>query len=357
MTLLVFPFLAVHAMTPAMVNEHQGPPVSELMEKCEEMLSKMYQDPKDQLEDIERWIHKKREGRRVREEEDRTEALEQEFLSYVVKVKGQINEEHEKIVTSAQSVAGLEEELEHAETEEERSELEAQLNAALERKRGGEKEMGKLAEEIDKQRNAIEVKHEQGTEEIREKYETVLRIEAETNLLKSILSDVQAYFRNMTAQFQRDFTKQARERKMIVEAAGEDEPEGVENSCREEEQEHRISPVEEESLNEMLEEQEMEAKQPRYTEDSQENDDCVETEQTSKTQSDLRLEGGISEETQESKGVDSETVELEEHYNMVNGVMAAEQEEVQSDSEADEKQEKLREQDNEINEEDVGYTQ
>ncbi|XP_036447287.1 golgin subfamily A member 6-like protein 22 [Colossoma macropomum] len=349
--------VAVNEGGPGAANVPEEPVVSELVEKSEEMLSEMYQDPKDQLEDIERWIHKKREERRTREEEESTEALEKEFLSYVMMIKGQIEEEHEKIVTLAKYIADLQEAFEHVATDEERGELEVYLKEAVERQREGEGEIERLTKEIDKQRNAVEEKHKHEVEQIREKYEVVSRIEAETNLLKIILPDVQAYFRNITAEVHRAFTKQlqAMDREKGLEAGGERErePDRVKNSVREKMQEDRMSPIEEESSNDMLEvsEQRMEAEQARHIEDGLENDSYVET-LTQGTKADTRLRREINGEFQTSESTDSEseTLELEEHPNMVNGVMTLRQEEVQVEI-------GVREHDEERNEVDMGYSQ
>ncbi|KAL7886817.1 hypothetical protein AOLI_G00045380 [Acnodon oligacanthus] len=321
---------------PGTANAPQVPDVSELVEKSEEMLSEMYQDPKDQLEDIERWIHKKREERRTREEEESTEALEKEFLNYVLMIKGQIEEEHEKIVTLAKYIVDLQEAFEHVATDEERGELEVYLKEALERQREGEGEIERLTKAIDKQRNAAEEKHKYEVEQIQEKYEVVSRIEAETHLLKIILPDVQAYFRNITAEVHRAFTKQmqAMDREKELETGGERErePDREENSVQEKMQEDRMSPIEEESSNEILEirEQRMEPEQARHIVDGLENDSCVET-LAQGTQADTRLQREINEEIQKSEGTDceSETLELEEHPSLVNGVMTLRQEEIQ----------------------------
>ncbi|KAL6489142.1 hypothetical protein MHYP_G00028830 [Metynnis hypsauchen] len=342
---------------PGTANAPQVPVVSELVEKSEEMLNEMYQDPKDQLEDIERWIHKKREERRTREEEESTEALEKEFFNYVLMIKGQIEEEHEKIVTLAKYITDLQEAFEHVATDEERGELEVYLKEALERQREGEGEIERLTKEIDKQRNAVEEKHKHEVEQIQEKYEVVSRIEAETHLLKIILPDVQAYFRNITAEVHRAFTKQMqgmdREKELETGGKREREPDREENSVREKMQEDRMSPIEEESSNEILEvrEQRMEPEQARHIVDGLGNDSCIET-LAQGTQADVRLQREINEEIQKGEGTDSESgsLELEEHPSLINGVMTLRQEEVQVEI-------RVREHDEERNEVAMDYSQ
>ncbi|XP_060777101.1 interaptin-like isoform X2 [Neoarius graeffei] len=165
----------------------------------DDLLCKMSQNPKEQLEELESWIYKKREERRLREEEETTHALENEFLDYVSAVKELIGKKHETIVAWATMMAVLQNKLEVVETDEEREALEIQLKEALEMQRQGEEQIESLSEDIEEKRSGIEERHKQEIEEIREKYSTVSRIEAETNILKIILPDVQAYFQNLAA--------------------------------------------------------------------------------------------------------------------------------------------------------------
>ncbi|KAK3551506.1 hypothetical protein QTP70_017360, partial [Hemibagrus guttatus] len=170
------------------ITENQTADVSHIV------LSRTYQTPKEQLEEIERWIAKKREERRLKEEEERAEVLEKEFLDYVSAVKELIGKKHEKIVAWAKMMAVLKKKLEVVETDEERRALEVQLKEASEMQRQGQEQIEQLTEGIEEKRNLVEEKHKNEIEEIREKYSTVSKIEAETNILKIILPDIQAYF-------------------------------------------------------------------------------------------------------------------------------------------------------------------
>lgn len=143
---------------------------------------------------MESWIAKKREERRLKEEEERTEALEKEFLDYVSVVKELIGKKHEKIVAWAKMMAVLQKKLEVVETDEERQALEMHLKEASEMQRQGEEQIEQLTEGIEEKRNAVEEKHKNDIEEIREEYSTVSKIEAETNILKILLPDIQTYF-------------------------------------------------------------------------------------------------------------------------------------------------------------------
>ncbi|XP_027016803.2 MAR-binding filament-like protein 1 isoform X2 [Tachysurus fulvidraco] len=155
-----------------------------------------YQNPKEQLEEMENWIAKQREKRRMKEEEERTEALEKEFLDYVSAVKELITKKYEKILAWAKMMAVLQEKLAVVETDEERQALQVQLKKALEMQKQGEEQIEHLTEDIEEKRNAIEEKHKHEIEEIRDKYSTVSKIQAETNILNIVLPDIRSYFQN-----------------------------------------------------------------------------------------------------------------------------------------------------------------
>ncbi|XP_062848758.1 probable DNA double-strand break repair Rad50 ATPase [Trichomycterus rosablanca] len=183
--------------------------VSEFLKNSEDMLTKMYQNPKNQLEDIEKWILQKREEKQMMEEQQSIAGLEKEFFNNVTMIKQQIETEHGKMVALAKWMAKLKNEYEHAETDEERRALGVQLKEAYEIYKQREEQIESLTKKIDKQRNGIEERHRQVIQMIREKYETVSKIEAETNILKIILPDVQIYFRNITANLRSFLEKQA----------------------------------------------------------------------------------------------------------------------------------------------------
>ncbi|KAK2855428.1 hypothetical protein Q7C36_007297 [Tachysurus vachellii] len=162
--------------------------------------SRTYQNPKEQLEEMENWIAKQREKRRLKEEEERTEVLEKEFLDYVSAVKELITKKYEKILAWSKMMAVLQEKLAVVETDEERQALQVQLKKASEMQKQGEEQIEQLTEDIEEKRNAIEEKHKHEIEEIREKYSTVSKIQAETNILNVILPDIRSYFQNMAAK-------------------------------------------------------------------------------------------------------------------------------------------------------------
>lgn len=183
-----------------MADVSQDPFVFELLEKNDDVLNKTSQNTKEQLEEIESWIYKKREEQRLREEEETIRVLEKEFLDYVSAVKELIGKKHEKIVAWAKMMAVLQNKLKVVETDEEREALEIQVKEALEMQRQGEEQIESLSEGIEEKRSGIEERYKHEIEEIREKYNTVSRIEAETNILKIILPDVQAYFQNLAVK-------------------------------------------------------------------------------------------------------------------------------------------------------------
>ncbi|XP_076826597.1 uncharacterized protein LOC143473474 [Brachyhypopomus gauderio] len=157
-------------------------------------------NPKDQLGAIVRWILKKREKRREREEAEVTEMLEKEFLDFFMARKGLLEGEQGKIVASAMKMADLEKALECTETAEDGNELSVQLREAFGRCREAQGKVEQLTKEIDQQRIEVEQRHTHEIQKIREKYEIVSRLEAEMNLLHIILPDVQAYFSRTAAE-------------------------------------------------------------------------------------------------------------------------------------------------------------
>uniref|UniRef100_A0A8B9HZQ9 Ig-like domain-containing protein n=1 Tax=Astyanax mexicanus TaxID=7994 RepID=A0A8B9HZQ9_ASTMX len=350
----------VNGGSPSMADVPQSPPTSELVEASEKMLSKMYQDPTEQLEEIERWIQQQREERKAREEQERTDALEKEFLRYALMMKEQIEEEHEKIMTVVKMAADLKMELEYAETEEERGELELQLKEASERQRQGEEEMDRLAKEIDRQRNIIEEKHKNELEEIREKYEVVSRIEAETNLLKIILPDVQMYFRNVTAPLRNTWKKQMQELESEnIELKQTEERYPYPDSVEDYDREYQRSPIEEEeSPREILEVSELRMHADQLSHLSEEGPELSDSYEENQP----RLEGEMNEKVQQTNETDSEseTSELHPKLNMVNGMMInGGHEEIQTDigHGAQKEQEGVGEHDEKECEEDLDYAQ
>ncbi|TSL82534.1 Butyrophilin subfamily 2 member A1 [Bagarius yarrelli] len=166
------------------------------------MLSKLAQNPKEQLEEIENWIAKKREERRLQEEEEKTKILEKEFLDYVSAVEELIGKKHEKILAWAKMMGLLQKKLEVVQTDEERQALEEQLKEALEMQKLGGEQIQQLTESLEEKKNDIEEKHKRGIEEIKEKYGALSRMESQTNILKIILPDILVYFQNLAAEAQ-----------------------------------------------------------------------------------------------------------------------------------------------------------
>ncbi|KAM9488918.1 uncharacterized protein Hap1MRO34_005736 [Clarias gariepinus] len=185
------------------VGVSHEPFVSELLEKSDDMLSRIYHNPKEQLEEIESWIYAKREERRLREEKERTELLEKEFIDYVSAVKELIEKKTEKIVAWEQMMAVLKNKLEVVETDEEREALDMQLQEAVGMQKQGQEQIERLSKGIEEKRTGIEEKHKHMMEEINERYSAVARIESETDILKFVLPDVQTYFRNVAADMKR----------------------------------------------------------------------------------------------------------------------------------------------------------
>ncbi|KAI5624152.1 butyrophilin-like protein 8 isoform X1 [Silurus asotus] len=170
-------------------NEHQDVP--ELLQKTVATLSETRQD---QLEDLESWIRRKSEQRRQREEDEKAEVLENEFLEYVSAVKELMAKKHETMQAWEKMASVLQDKLEVAETDEERGELGTQMEEALEMQRQSREQIKRLSDSVAEKKRDIEERHKREIEEIRETYGA--KIEAETQILKTLLPDVQAYFRS-----------------------------------------------------------------------------------------------------------------------------------------------------------------
>ncbi|KAF7708038.1 trichohyalin isoform X2 [Silurus meridionalis] len=171
-------------------NEHQDVP--ELLQKTVATLSETRQD---QLEDLESWIRHKSEQRRQREEDEKAEVLENEFLEYVSAVKELMAKKHETMQAWEKMASVLQDKLEVAETDEERGELGTQMEEALEMQRQSREQIKRLSDSVAEKKRDIEERHKREIEEIRETYGA--KIEAETQILKTLLPDVQAYFHNV----------------------------------------------------------------------------------------------------------------------------------------------------------------
>ncbi|KAI5105691.1 butyrophilin-like protein 2 [Silurus meridionalis] len=171
-------------------NEHQDVP--ELLQKTVATLSETRQD---QLEDLESWIRRKSEQRRQREEDEKAEVLENEFLEYVSAVKELMAKKHETMQAWEKMASVLQDKLEVAETDEERGELGTQMEEALEMQRQSREQIKRLSDSVAEKKRDIEERHKREIEEIRETYGA--KIEAETQILKTLLPDVQAYFHNV----------------------------------------------------------------------------------------------------------------------------------------------------------------
>ncbi|XP_053475336.1 golgin subfamily A member 6-like protein 22 isoform X3 [Ictalurus furcatus] len=299
-------------------NVSHGPFVFELLEKSDDMLSKMYQNPEEQLEELKSWLYVKREERRLREEEERTQILEKEFLDYISAVKELIGKKHEKNVAWAKMLAVLQDKLEVAETDEEREALELQLKEALEMQTQGEEQIERLTEGIEEKRRGIEEKHTHEIEKIREKYSTVSKTDAETNILKIILPDVQAYFQNIAVNMQRTLHAQ---RQIITNKIAEErqtpdhtDVDGVEMSVEKKILENQTDgPVEERT--------EVEVEMSRSIKSSPEvNNNCAGTlvQEVAEVEAELRA-------AREPNGFNSEDPDSEdESGKMANGVIIGE---------------------------------
>lgn len=206
--MITFHFIVVNGDSAKMLASYQHF-VSEIYKKSEDMLTKMYQNPKNQLKDIEKWISEKRTEKRIMEEQQCIAGFKKDFLNYSTTIREQSETEHEKVITSTEQMTELEKAYKHAETDKARKVLSVLLQETFEIQKKGEAKIKSLNEELEKKKTFTEERLEEMIQMIRDKYETLSKIEAETDILKIILPDVQDYFRNITANLKSFFENHA----------------------------------------------------------------------------------------------------------------------------------------------------
>lgn len=195
--------------------------VEGLMKKIEEMVegnsesfysSETYLEAETQLREMERMIQREREERKEREERERMEQLEKELQKCVRIMEEKIQEKDEKIEVLEVRISDLEKELEEELNQERRLELERQLKAQSEQRAEAEKEKERLREAMEREKREKEEKHRQEMEEIQENYEREALAEAERNLMKIILPELQKNLKLSNTRMQSEFSRQLEEK-------------------------------------------------------------------------------------------------------------------------------------------------
>ncbi|XP_030626117.1 GTPase IMAP family member 7-like [Chanos chanos] len=186
--------------------------VTELLQKIEEMVSKnqekfyssdVYQEAVEQVTEMKILIEKEKKNRREKEEKELERKYEIDLHNYVMKTEQQNKEKDEKIRELEKRIAELEKELENEKNENRKKELERQVEEEKERRRETEREREKREKED---------RHKEELEEIREKYEMEAKAEAERNLMKIILPELQSKIRPFIKKLQSEFNIKTEEK-------------------------------------------------------------------------------------------------------------------------------------------------
>ncbi|XP_076120673.1 uncharacterized protein LOC143100969 [Alosa pseudoharengus] len=188
--------------------------ITQLLEKIEEMVSgnrerfystETYQEAERQLREIERRIEEKWMERKEKEMKSKHE---NELENSLKKMKGEIQEKEEKIMALQKRIAELEKELENEKNEEKRRDLERQLEEEKEKRGETEMENERLKDEFMTQKREMEERHREEMEEMRESYEREARAEAERNLMKIILPELQRNISISKQKMEAEFSRQ-----------------------------------------------------------------------------------------------------------------------------------------------------
>ncbi|XP_049331256.1 early endosome antigen 1-like [Astyanax mexicanus] len=204
------------------INESRdGSQVSELLEKVEEMVegnkekfysSELYLEAESQIKAVERRIKMEKEEKRLQIENELNAKLESEVQRSVRKIEGVIQEHEGEIRQLNVRITELEQKMKEERDEEEKRKTEGELKRELEQKKEMEEKIRRLIECRDRERTEMEERHKREMEEIREVYEGEARIEAERNLMKVILPELQRNIFASKLKMQEEFSKQIEEK-------------------------------------------------------------------------------------------------------------------------------------------------
>ncbi|KAL7838661.1 hypothetical protein AOLI_G00270650 [Acnodon oligacanthus] len=198
-----------------------GSQISELLEKIEKMVegnrekfysSEIYLETESQIREMEKRIVREREERRVIEERKIKEKLEKEMQNSLRKIEGVVQEHEGEIKQLNDRTTDLEKRMKEEKDEEKKRELERELQRELERRTEMEEKVKALKEKRERERREMKERHCQEMEEIREMYEGEARMEAERNLMKIILPELQRNILLSKSKMQEEFSRQMEEK-------------------------------------------------------------------------------------------------------------------------------------------------
>ncbi|KAL7834406.1 hypothetical protein SRHO_G00286530 [Serrasalmus rhombeus] len=198
-----------------------GSQISELLEKIEQMVegnrekfysSEIYLETESQIREIEKTIVKERQEMRERQERETREKLERYVQEMLMKCEELMAKCHVQIIQHEERITELEKELKEVRDDQKEIELKRELEKEIQRRKEVQFQLERLKEETEKKRREMEERHRQEMEEIRETYEGEARMEAERNLMKIILPELQRNILISKSKMQEEFRRQMEEK-------------------------------------------------------------------------------------------------------------------------------------------------
>ncbi|XP_047007931.1 uncharacterized protein LOC124626480 [Ictalurus punctatus] len=188
-----------------------GSQVSELLEKIEKMVvqnegrfhsSEVYLDMESE---IVKMIMYAKEKKIAKEERELRVKLEQQLQNSLKKIEGMI-QEHEKDITQLDSqIADLEGKIHEEMDDVKKEKLEGELEGERHKRTKIENVIMILNEKIEWERREMDERLRQKVEEIRKAYEGEAGMEAERNLMKIMLPEIQRNLLTSKSQMEEDF--------------------------------------------------------------------------------------------------------------------------------------------------------
>ncbi|XP_064867438.1 GTPase IMAP family member 4-like [Oncorhynchus nerka] len=194
-----------------------GTQVSELLDQVEEMVagnrerfysSQTYKEAEDQVREMAGNIQRERGEKKQREERDLRERLQKELQDSLIKIEGVIQEHEGDIRTLSERTSELERQVKEERDEEKKRELERELKRESDRREEMERKLERFREKRENERREMEERHRQEMEN----YEGEARVEAERNLMKIVLPELQRNIMISQTKMQRKFSRQMEEK-------------------------------------------------------------------------------------------------------------------------------------------------
>ena len=202
--------------------------ITQLLEKIEEMVSgnrerfyssETYQEAEKQLRVIERRIQKEREveERKLREERERREELDKNVQESLKMMEGEIQQHEGEIRILNERTTELERKMKEERDEEKKREMERELKREVTQREEMERKLIRVREKRERERSEMEERHREEMEEMRESYEREARAEAERNLMKIILPELQRNISITKEKMEGEFNRQMEEKNREME--------------------------------------------------------------------------------------------------------------------------------------------